>query len=105
MGWSKKAGGSLLDKHISFQKESQPYATFYDQLYKDELKEISKEDDFAHLGLSGEAEDRKTSISKAAAPSGAHSKAYCDSGDGAWQGVISWTSCLHCYTYPPGGTS
>ena len=53
------------------------------QLHKCELQKTLTEDDlngFPLQGLSREAEDRKTSISKAGAPSGAQSKVYCDRG-------------------------
>lgn len=82
---------------LSFQKEPQPYATISNHLHKYELQKTLTEDDlndFPLLGLSREAEDRKTSISKAAAPSGAQSKVYCDrggmEGDRVCVGVISW---------------
>lgn len=53
-----------------------------------ELRHTWTEDDldyFPLLGLSGETEDRKTSISRAEAsrrPSGAYSRTYCDRGVG-----------------------
>lgn len=61
---------------------------------KYELQETWTEDDlndFPLWGLSREAEDRKTSINKAAAPSGTHSKAHYDRE--GWR----VTGCVWCH--------